>query len=153
VLNTPYANHATMTGELGALKGMHLGIIRESMVYPRDSKTEIPIVMAAAQEIKTVLGDRLGAPLVESTDPLWEPDPALETMQMDFRRALARLVPVFMPELLFRLGPDGQPLFKEFAAAIVPIEFMPGKLFGAGTMQPGLSQNLRPSHSTVRTRA
>jgi hypothetical protein len=33
-------------------------------------------------------------------------------MQTDFRRALARLVPVFMPELLFRLGPEGQPLFK-----------------------------------------
>jgi hypothetical protein len=33
-------------------------------------------------------------------------------MQTDFRRALASLVPVFMPELLFRLGPDGQPLFK-----------------------------------------
>ena len=41
-----------------------------------------------------------------------------------------------MPELLFRLGPDGQPLFKEFAAAIVPTEFMPGKIFGTGTMQP-----------------
>jgi hypothetical protein len=41
-----------------------------------------------------------------------------------------------MPELLFRLGPDGQPLFPEFAAAIVPTEFMPGKIFGTGTMQP-----------------
>ena len=40
-----------------------------------------------------------------------------------------------MPEL-FRLGPDGQPLFKEFAAIIVPTEFMPGKIFGTGTMQP-----------------
>jgi amidase len=43
---------------------------------------------------------------------------------------------VFMPELLFRLGADGQPLFREFAAAIVTTEFMPGKFFGTGTMQP-----------------
>ncbi len=136
ILSTPYASHATMSGALGALKGMRLGIIRESMVYPRGSKTEEPIVTAAAQEIKTILGGRLGATLVESTDPLWEPDPDLETMQTDFRRALARLVPVFMPELLFRLGPDGHPLFKEFAAAIVPTEFMPGKFFGTGTMPP-----------------
>jgi amidase len=70
VLNTPYANHVTMTGEPGALKGVRLRIIRESMVYLRGSKTEMPIVMAAAQEIKTILGDRLGATLVESTDPL-----------------------------------------------------------------------------------
>jgi amidase len=136
VLNTPYASHAKMTGEPGGLKGTRLGIIRESMVYPRGSMAEEPIVSAAAREIKTILGDRLGATLVESSDPLWEPDPDLEAMRTDFRRALARLVPVFMPELLFRLGPDGHPVFKEFAAAIVPTEFMPGKTFGTGTMQP-----------------
>jgi amidase len=57
-------------------------------------------------------------------------------MTTDFRRALARLVPVFMPDLLFRLGHDGRPVFKEFAAAIVPTEFMPGTVFGSGTMKP-----------------
>ncbi len=62
-------------------------------------------------------------------------DPDIETMKTDFSRALARLVPVFMPELLFRLGPDGTPLFKEFASAIAPTEFMPGQIFGGGTMQ------------------
>ncbi|MCZ6876313.1 MAG: amidase family protein [bacterium] len=136
VLSTPYASHAKMSGEAGALKGMRLGIIRESMVYPPGSKTEEPIVTAAAKEIKAILGGRLGATLVESTDPLWQPDPDIETMKTDFRRAIARLVPVFMPELLFRLGPDGNPVFKAFAAAIVPTEFMPGKIFGNGTMQP-----------------
>jgi amidase len=29
-----------------------------------------------------------------------------------------------------------QPVFKEFAAAIVPTEFMPGKVFGSGAMKP-----------------
>jgi hypothetical protein len=57
-------------------------------------------------------------------------------MKTDFRRALARLVPIFMPELLFRLTPDGYPIFKEFAAAIMPTKFMPGKVFGTGTMKP-----------------
>jgi hypothetical protein len=73
---------------------------------------------------------------VESSDPLWTKDPDIETMTTDFRRALAMLVPLIMPDLLFRLGRDGQPLFKEFAAAIVPTEFMPGTAFGTGTMQP-----------------
>ena len=73
---------------------------------------------------------------MESSDPLWKPDPDIEAMKTDFRRALASLVPLIMPDLLFRLGRDGQPLFKEFAAAIVPTEFMPGKVFGTGTMQP-----------------
>jgi amidase len=136
VLSSPYANHAKMPGTPGALEGFRLGIIRESMVYPPGSKTEEPIVTAAAKEIKAVLGDRLGATLVESSDPLWTRDPDMEAMKVDFRSALARLVPVFMPDLLFRLGRDGQPVFKEFAAAIAPTEFMPGKVFGSGTMQP-----------------
>jgi amidase len=136
VLATPYASHAGMPGTPGALTGIRLGIVRESMVYPPDSRTEEPIVTAAAMEIKTILGGRLAATLVESSDPLWKPDPDIETMKTDFRRALASLVPLIMPDLLFRLGRDGQPLFKEFAAAIVPTEFMPGKVFGTGTMQP-----------------
>ncbi len=136
VLATPYAAHATTPGAPGALAGLRLGIIRELMVIPPGSKTEQPIVTAAAAEIKAMLGARLGATLVESSDPLWTPDPEMEPMRTDFRRALARLVPVFMPELLFRLRPDGQPVFEEFAAAIVPTEFMPGKVFGTGRMQP-----------------
>jgi len=136
VLSSPYASHTTMTGKPGSLKDMRLGVIRESMVIPPGSKTEQPIVTAAAKEIKTVLGDRLGVALVESSDPLWTRDPDIELMKTDFRRALARLVPVFMPDLLFRLGRDGQPVFKQFAAAIAPTEFLPGKVFGAGTMKP-----------------
>src|SRR6266540_3286852 len=108
VLSTLYARHAQMPGTPGALVGMRLGIIRESLVLAPGSQTEVPLVTAAAKEIKTILGDRLGATLVESSHPLWRQDPDVETMQTDFRRALARLVPVFMP----------------------------GKIFGTGTMQP-----------------
>jgi len=136
VLATSYASHATMSGAVGSLAGMRIGVIRESMLVPPGAKAPLPIATAAAAEIKGVLGERLGATLVESADPLWEPDRDLDRMDPDFRRALARLVPVFMPDLLFRLRPDGLPLFEEFAAAIRPTEFMPGKTFGAGAMAP-----------------
>ena len=136
VLGTPFASHVTATGAAGSLAGTRLGVIRESMVYPPGSKTEEPIVEAATAEIRSVLGEQLGAMLVESSDPLWERDTSIEAMTTDFRRALARLVPVFMPDLLFRLRRDGRPLFTEFAAAIVPTEFAPGQVFGSGTMQP-----------------
>ena len=112
VLATPYASHVATSGARGALEGIRLGVIRESMLIPPGSMTEVPIVTAAAREIKDVLGAHLGATLVESADPLWAPDPELEPMKTDFRRALARLVPVFMPDLLFRLGSDGQPVFR-----------------------------------------
>jgi Asp-tRNA(Asn)/Glu-tRNA(Gln) amidotransferase A subunit family amidase len=136
VLATPYASHTQASGAPGSLKGVRLGVIRESMLIPAGSKTEEPIVTAASAEIKSVLGGKLGATLVESSDPLWTPDPAIERMKTDYRRALAQLVPVFMPDLLFRLGRDGLPLFKEFAAAIVPTEFAPGKTFGSGKTTP-----------------
>ena len=100
------------------------------------SKAADPITTAVAKEIKEVLGKHLGATLVESSDPLWTPDREVEQMTTDFRKALARLVPVFMPDILFRLDDKGMPVFPEFAAAIVPTEFAPGKVFGTGKMQP-----------------
>jgi amidase len=128
-----YASHAKRSA---SLKGIRIGVIRESMLMRPGDKAAEPITTAAAAEIKAVLNDKLSATLVESSDPLWERDHNLEQMNPDFRQALAKLVPVFMPDLLFRLGPDGQPLFKEFAAAIRPTEFASGKVFGAGTMTP-----------------
>src|SRR5204862_5182352 len=131
-----YTEHARASGALGALKGIRIGVIRESMLVRPGEKSTVPICNAAAAEIKAVLGDKLGATLVESADPLWERDRDLEQMNPDFRTGLARLVPVFMPDLLFRLGQDGTPLFKEFAAAIRPTEFLPGCTFGSGRMAP-----------------
>src|ERR1700726_1429133 len=100
-----YAEHARASGAPGALKGMRIGVIRESMLVRPGETATAPICTAAATEIKSMLGDRLGATLVESSDPLWERDRDLELMAPDFRQGLARLVPVFMPDLLFRLAP------------------------------------------------
>ena len=136
VLASGYAHHTNMSGAPGSLKGRRIGIIRESMLIRPGDKAAEPICTAAAAEIKAILGEKLGATLVESADPLWERDRDLEQMNPDFRQALARLVPIFMPDLSFRLGSDGQPLFKEFAAAIRPTEFAPGKIFGSGALTP-----------------
>ena len=128
-----YARHAKGAA---SLKGLRIGIIRESTTVRPGSLTEVPIATAAADEIKTVLGGKLGAALVESSDPLWKKDPDIEQMTVDYRIALARLIPVFMPDILYRLDANGQPVFMEFAAAIVPTEFAPCKVFGSGKMKP-----------------
>jgi Asp-tRNA(Asn)/Glu-tRNA(Gln) amidotransferase A subunit family amidase len=128
-----YAVHAK--GE-PSLKGLRIGVIRESMVCRPDRLTEKPITEAAAREIKDILAGKLGATLVETTDPLWARDPDIEQMKVDYRVALARIVPVMMPDILFRLDEQGEPVFPDFAAAIVPTEFQPGKTFGSGKMKP-----------------
>ncbi|MBI37234.1 MAG: amidase [Alphaproteobacteria bacterium] len=136
VIDTPFSQHVHSSGSKNELHNIRLGVIRESMVYPEGSKTEEPIINAAITEINEILRGHLGATLVESSDPLWEADAEVESMKTDFRRALAKLVPVFMPDLLFRLDNGGEPVFKDFASAIIPTEFMPGIIFGEGDMKP-----------------
>jgi amidase len=136
VLETPYAASAATPGAAGALKGMRIGIIRESMLLFPGIKADEPIVTAAAKEIKDVLGTRLGATLVESADPLWTDDPDIENMRTTYTRALAEMVPVFFPAILYRLTSAGTPLFPEFAATVKSTEFATGKIFGSGTMAP-----------------
>jgi len=53
-----------------------------------------------------------------------------------YARALAELVPVFFPAILYRLTSAGEPLFPEFATTIRKTEFATGKFFGSGTMAP-----------------
>ena len=136
VLAGSYAASAAAAGAPGSLKGVRIGIVRESMVTFPGVKADEPISAAAAREMKDVLGQQLGATLVESVDPLWPDDPAIENMQTSYTRALAELVPVFFPNILYRLTNAGQPVFAEFAAMIRPTEFAPGRVFGSGTMAP-----------------
>ena len=136
IISSNFIDNLTLEINENGLGNIRLGVIRESMVYPKDSLTEKPIVDAANIEIKEVLSKKLGATLVESGDPLWIPDTDIEQMKTDFRKALAKLIPIFMPDILFRLDSNGEPLFTEFADLIKPTEFLPGKVFGNGLMDP-----------------
>lgn len=135
VLDKSYSS-TIVTGARGSLRGMRIGIVRESMLTFPGVKADEPISQAAAKEIKEILGDYLGATLVESVDPLWPGDPSMEKMNPSYTQALAQMVPVFFPDILYRLRGDGQPQFPEFAAKIKPTEFAPSKTFGSGTMKP-----------------
>ena len=78
-------------------------------------------------------------------------------MKTSYTRALAELVPIFFPDLLYRLNNQGQPVFPEFAAAIKPTEFAPGKRFGSGTLTPvdymlGLAQGRIPPPRALNIR-
>jgi Asp-tRNA(Asn)/Glu-tRNA(Gln) amidotransferase A subunit family amidase len=159
VLAQPYADAAGMPGTAGSLKGMRIGIVRESMLTAEGPGARLtqPIITAVAAEIKAVLGEHLGATLVESAHPLWRDDPQVEDMTTSYTTALTRLVPVFFPDILYRLTSAGEPLFPEFAAAIKPTEFAPGKTFGSGTLAPidymvGLAEGRIPPPSNLDIR-
>jgi amidase len=158
VLDKPYAASAVSPGTRGSLRGMRIGIVRESMLTFPGIKADEPISQAAATEIKAILGDYLGATLVESVDPLWPEDSSIKKLNPSYTQALAQLVPVFFPDILFRLMRDGQPQFPEFAAMIKPTEFAPGKTLGSGTMKPidyflALSEGRVPIPKNLNIRA
>src|ERR1700676_506747 len=158
ILDKPYADSTVSPGTRGSLHGMRIGIVRESMVTFPGTMADEPISQAAAKEIKAILGDYLGATLVESVDPLWPDDPSIENMSLSYTQALAQLVPVFFPDILYPLKPAGQPQFPEFAAKIKPTEFAPGKTLGTGTMKPidyflGLAEGRVPVPRNLNIRA
>ena len=111
----PYASYVVdEVGDEGArpLAGMRVGIVREYMVEHTPNDAAISERIDA--EIKTVLRDRLGASLVESVDPLYPDDPAVENMAYTFQDALAEILPIHMPEYFATTTADGS---LEFAVA------------------------------------
>src|SRR5258708_38017034 len=71
---------------------------------------------------------------------------------------MAQIVPVVVPDILYRLTRDGQPQFPEFAAKIKPTEFTAGKALGTGTMKPidyflDLAEGRVPIHKHLNIRA
>jgi Asp-tRNA(Asn)/Glu-tRNA(Gln) amidotransferase A subunit family amidase len=80
------------------LAGVRLGIVREYMV--KHSANDVAMSDLVDQEIKRVLRDRLGATLVETTDPLYPDDPTVPNVTYGFQQALAEVLPFHMPELM-----------------------------------------------------
>ena len=80
---------------------MRIGIIRESMLTFPGVKADEPMSQAAAKEIKAILGDYLGATLVESVDPLWPDDPSVEKYEYVILAGSRSDVPVLFPDILY----------------------------------------------------
>jgi amidase len=88
------------------LKGLRVGIVREFMV--KHSPNDGAVSDLSDTEFKKVLRDRLGAELVESTDPQYPDDPNVPNMGYTFADAFAEILPVSAPEYFFQKGEDGQ---------------------------------------------
>ena len=84
VLSTPYASHATMPGQR-MLAGIRIGVIRELMLNA-GTNTSNRSPQRRRPKSKRSSAGALGATLVESSDPLWTPDPDIEQMRTEFPR-------------------------------------------------------------------
>ncbi len=104
----PYASFLVGNEDVGnkPLKGVRVGIVREFMV--KHTKNDVAISDQIDREIKTVLRDKLGAEIVESTDPMYADDPAVPNMKYTFQDAFAEILPHTAPEYFWQKERDGQ---------------------------------------------
>jgi Asp-tRNA(Asn)/Glu-tRNA(Gln) amidotransferase A subunit family amidase len=109
----PYASYALDDAALAEtpqpLRGLRLAILREHMVTP--TRNHEGITAQIDREIKTVLRDRLGAELVETTTPGVPDDPDVPNVTYTFADALSELLPRLMPEIFTRRDARGGLLF------------------------------------------
>ena len=137
VLSTPYAGAREGAAAPGALKGMR------HRRHPRVDGLSEGLQDRGADRHGGGEGDQGGARRACSARRWWNRairsgrrDPDLEQMKIDFRKRAGAAGAGVHAGPAVPARARRQPVFKEFAAAIVPTEFMPGKVFGSGTMQP-----------------
>ena len=113
VSNRPYASFAitneTLRTNVQPLRGLRIGIVREHMV--KRTPNDVAISDQMDREIKSVLRDRLGAALVESTTPGYPDDPDVPNMGYSFSDALSEILPWLMPEIFSRRNGKGELVF------------------------------------------
>jgi Asp-tRNA(Asn)/Glu-tRNA(Gln) amidotransferase A subunit family amidase len=114
VPDQPYASFAVAEADLESnprpLEGVTIGIVREHMRY--QTPNHVAISDRINDEIRTVLRDRLGADLVEVNHPEYLDDPDIPSATFNFADALARILPVVMPEFFVRTDAEGAPMFE-----------------------------------------
>lgn len=113
VSERPYASFVTtdtaVRPNAKPLRGVRIGILREFMV--KRTPNDVAIVDRLDKEIKTILRDRLGAELVESSAPGLTDDPDIPNLRYGFSDALSELLPWLMPEVFSRRNAAGELVF------------------------------------------
>jgi Asp-tRNA(Asn)/Glu-tRNA(Gln) amidotransferase A subunit family amidase len=104
----PYASFLVGGAAAGGkpLQGVRVGVVREFMV--KHVKNDAAISDQIDREIKTALRDKLGAELVESTDPMYPDDPDVPNMKYTFEDAFKEILANNIPEYFWQTDKDGK---------------------------------------------
>jgi Asp-tRNA(Asn)/Glu-tRNA(Gln) amidotransferase A subunit family amidase len=135
----PYASFVVDAGVAQPLMGMRLGVVREFMV--KHVKNDETISDMIDSEIKKVLRDRLGAELLESSDPMYADDPAIPNMKYTFQDAIREILPHTAPEYFWQKTADGKLEFAVPGWDVTTIDYALALSSGKAPLSPKL--NLR----------
>ncbi len=145
----PYASFVVDEETAGArpLAGVRVGVVREYMVKHSDNDAAMSDLVN--EEILRVLRDELGAELVESSDPEYPDDPSIPNMAYDFRRAIAEILPVHMPEYIQARDADGEYRFAVPGHDVTSRDYLVRAAEGTAPLSADL--NLRSINSSPPT--
>ncbi len=104
----PYTSFLVTDAEVSKrpLEGMRIGLVAEFMA--KHTKNDAAIIDQIKNEVKTVLRDKLGAELVQSTETLYEPDPEIPVMRYTFEKAISEILAHNVPEYFWQKDRNGE---------------------------------------------
>jgi Asp-tRNA(Asn)/Glu-tRNA(Gln) amidotransferase A subunit family amidase len=135
----PYASFLVRDAQVAKkpLAGTRIGVVREFMV--KHTKNDVAISDLIDKEIKAVLRDRLGAELVETTDPMYADDPAVPNMAYTFQQAIAEIVPSAAPEYFWQKTRSGELEFAVPGWDVTSVDYALALATGKAPLSPKLT--------------
>jgi amidase len=121
------------------LQGLRLGMVAEFM--GRHTKNDEAIIDQISNEIKTVLRDKLGAELVQSTDPQYKTDPEIPVMRYTFEDAISEILAHNVPEYFWQKDRNGELEFAVPDWDVTTVDYAIALAMGKAPLSPKL--NLR----------
>ena len=149
VPSKPYASFVVQPETMGAkpLAGIRIGVVREYMV--KHTANDAAMSDLVNNEILNILRDKLGAELVESSDPDYPDDPAIPNMDYNFNSAIAEVLPVHMPEYFQEKDNNGEYKFAVPGYAVTWHDYLVKAAEGKAPLSDAL--NLRSINNSPPT--
>jgi amidase len=137
----PYADFLVSEDEVGAkpLKGMRIAVVRSFMI--KHTKNDEAISDQIDGEIKAVLRDKLGAELLEATDPKYPDDPSVANLRYSFEDAFREILPSTAPEYFWQKDADGNLEFAVPGWDVTSVQYLSALALGKAPLSPKI--NLR----------
>ena len=137
----PYASFLVADADVAAkpLKGMRIAVARGFMI--KHTKNDAAISDQIDGEIKAVLRDKLGAELLEATDPKYPDDPTIPNLKYSFEDAFREILPSTVPEFFWQKEADGSLEFAVPGWDVTSVKYLTALALGKAPLSPKI--NLR----------
>ena len=137
----PYASFLVTDADVAGkpLKGMRIAVVRSFMI--KHTKNDASISDQIDGEIKAVLRDKLGAELLEATDPKYPDDASLANLKYSFEDAFREILPSTVPEFFWQKEADGSLEFAVPGWDVTSVKYLSALALGKAPLSPKI--NLR----------